>query len=116
LLTHYSDLIIKFKVDEDLKNYLEIHDWIRALGKPNFSEYKALIDNEKTNPINDTGRFSELSLMILNSAHGSNYEMVFETAFPYNISGLEFDSGKETVDYIEATAAFKYVKYELKQI
>ena len=30
----YSTLNIDFIVDEDLRNYMEIHNWIRALGVP----------------------------------------------------------------------------------
>ena len=37
----YSDLSISFKVDEDLTNYMELHNWIKALGKPqNFEQFK----------------------------------------------------------------------------
>ena len=39
----YSTLNITFKVDEDLQNYLEIHNWIKELGKPkDFDGYKAI--------------------------------------------------------------------------
>tara|TARA_Y100000287_G_scaffold37574_1_gene28498 strand:+ start:70 stop:345 length:276 start_codon:yes stop_codon:yes gene_type:complete len=30
----FGDLTIRFLVDEDLKNYMEIHKWIRGLGFP----------------------------------------------------------------------------------
>ena len=30
----YSQLTLDFIVDEDLRNYMEIHNWIRALGTP----------------------------------------------------------------------------------
>ena len=37
----YEPLAVRFIVDEDLKNYLEVYDWIRGLGHPtNFTEYK----------------------------------------------------------------------------
>ena len=39
----YGDLEISFKVDEDLQNYLEIHNWLVSLGKPeNFDQYKQI--------------------------------------------------------------------------
>ena len=39
----YGIFTIKFKIDEDLKNYFEIHNWLRAMGKPdNFNEYKQI--------------------------------------------------------------------------
>ena len=30
----YEDLTIEFIVDEDLRNYMEIHNWMRALSTP----------------------------------------------------------------------------------
>ena len=30
----YDPLTIRFRVDEDLKNYLEIHNWLVGLGHP----------------------------------------------------------------------------------
>ena len=30
----YSDFSVEFIVDEDLKNYMELHNWMRALGTP----------------------------------------------------------------------------------
>jgi hypothetical protein len=30
----FDDFTLRFLVDEDLKNYMEIHNWIRGLGYP----------------------------------------------------------------------------------
>ncbi len=30
----YGDFVLRFIVDEDLENYMEIHNWIRGLGYP----------------------------------------------------------------------------------
>jgi hypothetical protein len=104
---NYGDLDITFRVDENLKNYLEIHNWIRALGKPkDFSEYKALSD--KKTYTGDSIR-SDISLMILSSAKNANYEIVFVDAYPYDLTD-------QSVDYIEATASFKYVLFEIKDV
>ena len=32
----YGDLTVEFIVDEDLRNYMEIHNWMRALGTPQY--------------------------------------------------------------------------------
>ena len=43
----YEDFTINFLVDEDLKNYMIIHNWITGLGIPeNFKQYKDLTTNE----------------------------------------------------------------------
>jgi len=110
----YGDLELTFRVDENLKNYLEIHNWIRALGKPkDFSEYRALSQNKN---YTGDGIRSDISLTILSSAKNANYEIVFTDAYPYELSKLTFDTTDQTVDYIEASATFKYVLFEIKDI
>jgi hypothetical protein len=110
----YADLTLSFRVDENLQNYLEIHNWIRALGKPkDFSEYKALAQNPN---YTGDGLRSDLTLMILSSAKNPNYEIVFTDAYPYDISELTFDTTKSDVEFIEATATFKYILFEIKNV
>ena len=59
----YSTLNITFKVDEDLQNYLEVHNWIKALGKPrDFSEYKEIQDKKSWT---GDGIYSDISVMVL---------------------------------------------------
>src|SRR5690348_10377833 len=39
----FNPLVVAFKVDEDLKNYFEIHAWMRALGNADdTANFKAL--------------------------------------------------------------------------
>jgi hypothetical protein len=110
----YADLTLSFRVDENLQNYLEIHNWIRALGKPkDFSEYKALAQNPN---YTGDGLRSDLTLMILSSAKNPNYEIVFTDAYPYDISELSFDTTKSDIEFIEATATFKYILFEIKNV
>ena len=40
----YGTLNITFKVDEDFQNYMEIHNWMKALGKPKEYEQYAAIE------------------------------------------------------------------------
>lgn len=110
----YGDLTVSFKVDEDLMNYLEIHHWIRGLGKPdNFGEYTSLSNN----PVyTGDGITSELSLMVLDSAKRPNYEFKFRDAFPVFISDLDFDSTMNDVDFLTATTTFRYLMFDIEKI
>lgn len=107
----YNDLTVSFKVDENLANYLEIHNWLRSLGR--LDSYQALALQPS---YTGDGLYSEISLMLLTSYKNPNFEVVFENAFPTSLSGLDFITTAEDVDYLEAEVVFKYVKYELKKI
>lgn len=110
----YESLEISFKVDEDLTNYLEIHNWIKALGKPkSFHEYK---DIESNPSYTGNGIYSDISLIILNSVKKPNFETIFTDAYPVSISALDFNTTDTDVNFITASASFKYTYYDIIQL
>lgn len=109
----FSDLDISFRVDENLQNYLEIQNWLRATGKQSFEQYGAMA---RSPAISGESLKSEISLTVLSSAKRPNYEIVFEDAFPISISGLTFNTSDENIEYLEADASFRYTKYEITKI
>ena len=110
----YGRFEITFAVDEDLQNYLEIHDWMRALGFPdNYEEHAAL---SRIPQYTGEGLVSDLSLIILNSAKRGNFELTFRDAFPTSLSGVQFDTTRDDVQYVTATAEFAYILYDIAKI
>ena len=110
----YGDLNVTFKVDEDLTNYFEIHNWMRFGSLvENFDDYSKLA---KVPDYTGEGMTSELSLIVLNSAKKPNYEFTFQDGFPIYLSELDFDSTMDDVDYMTATATFKYTLFEINKI
>lgn len=109
----YGNLELTFRVDEDLQNYLEIHDWIRSQGKLYFNEYKNLAEAPK---YSGSGLKSDIALTLLTSNKKANYEIVFKDAFPLSLSSVDFDTTDEDVSYVEASASFRYVYYEISKV
>lgn len=108
----YDEFEISFKVDEDLQNYLEIHNWIRHLGRLNPSDYYTLATAPN---YTGTGIRSDISLQVLNSKRQPNYEIVFKEAFPTVLSSISFDLTNEDVSFIEASASFIYLSYDINK-
>ena len=107
----YDTLTATFKVDEDLANYLEIHDWLRGLGFPeSYSEYEKL---SRGNSFEGKGIHSDITLLILNSTKLPNFEINFVKCFPVSLSELIFDTTTTDVDYLEATVEFRYDLYNI---
>ena len=109
----YDELDITFKVDENLQNYLEVHNWVRALGKPSFNEYSVLA-NQAT--YTGEGLKSDIVVTVLTSQKNSNYEFIFKDAFPISISSISFQSTDESVNYIEASARFVYTIFDTVKV
>jgi len=109
----FDELSISFRVDEDLKNYMEIQNWLRAIGKQSFEQYGAI--SRVPSYVGESIK-SVISLTVLSSAKRPNYEITFEDAFPTRISSIEFDTSMEDISYIEAEATFRYTKYEITKV
>lgn len=109
----YDELDVTFKVDENLQNYLEIHNWVRSLGKPFFEEYANL---SKKAIYTGEGLKSDIVVTVLTSQKNPNYEFVFKDAHPISISSISFESTDESVNYIEATARFVYTIFDIVKV
>jgi hypothetical protein len=110
----FSPLTISFKVDEDLQNYLEIFNWIKALGDYGRDGNYAALQNAP--PGSDKGLVSDISLMVLSSTKMPNYEITFTDAFPTNLSAMTFNTTDSDVQYIEAQVEFRYTIFEITNI
>lgn len=109
----YGNLDISFKVDEDLQNYLEIHNWLVSMGKPeNYEQYRIIQDKSV---VSGEGIYSDVSLYVLASTKTPNYEITFVDAFPVSLSELSFNSSDNDVNYIQASASFKYTYYNINK-
>lgn len=109
----YGNLDISFKVDEDLQNYLEIHNWLVSLGKPeNFDQYKQIQDIPT---ITGNGIYSDIALHVLSSTKIPNYEITFIDAFPVNLSDISFNTIDSDINFIQASASFKYTYYNINK-
>jgi len=111
----FEELSVRFIVDEHLKNWMEIYDRIIATGLAEGHEkYKKLKDSNIIHPRG--GIVSTIVLTILTSAMNPQIAFHFYDAFPISISSLEFDSAIGDLEYFTATAGFRYVNYEIKNL
>ena len=106
-------ITVRFRVDEDLKNYQEVYDWMIGLGYPdNFQQRSSLQQG-----VQRQGEvYSDASLIITTAAYKPNIEVKFIDAYPVSIAMPEFDIEQTTVTPMVADATFAYRKYELNKI
>lgn len=110
----FGNLQFTFKVDEDMKNYLEIYEWLKAVGFPdNFAQYSNIAGAALAS---GDGVFSDITMVVLSSAMNPNMEVTFYDCFPVDLSGLSFDSTPADVEYVTATATFANRRFEVKQL
>jgi len=109
----YGDLSLRFLVDEDMQNYMAIHNWITGLGFPESTEqYLNLItDEDGTQDVKKA--FSDGSLYILDSSYNTTAIVKFKDLFPVSLTSLDFDSTQTDIQYFTADVSFKYTIYSI---
>lgn len=112
----FEELSVRFIVDEHMKNWTEIYDRIIALGLAEGQEKFRKLKASGSNPTSRGGTVSTIVLTLLTSAMNPQMEFHFFDAFPINVSSIEFDSSAADVEYFVATATFRYVNYEIRNL
>jgi hypothetical protein len=102
----YDDLNVSFMVDENMKNWIEVYEWMQSIG--------ILNDISDTIPHND--KFSNAKLTIMNSSYKPKLQVTFYDMFPIGISGIEFNSTLPDNIAIIASATFAFNYYKIKSI
>jgi len=113
----FGDLNLRFLVDENLENYMEIQNWIRGLGFPEkLSQFADLEENGlvRGNYLKDRQNiYSDGTLQVLSSSQLPNFQVTFKDLFPYSLSTVTFDSTDTDIQYFTADVGFKYTVYDI---
>ena len=129
----YEDLSVTFICDEYLENYTSLHEWMTAIGFPKnrdqFSTFRSTTSNTPTDTrgsskdIGDVGvstaikgMFSDATLMVLSNKNNPIVQVNYADVFPTSLSALDFNQNATDVEYLQATATFKYKLYEIETI
>jgi hypothetical protein len=107
----FEELSIRFVVDENMKNWLAIYDWIIGLGFPTEegqAKYKKLAE--------DSELTTDATLTVLTGNMNPQINFRFHECFPLSLSSIAFDSGGTDVDYVTADVSFRYDVYTVENL
>jgi len=131
----YEDLSATFIIDEQYRNYREVHTWLKGLSFPeNHTQFQNLLSEGsdrmplsqsrgvqtelgKTYPATpDAAIYSDATLTILTSKNNPSLEVRFRDVYPKNISAVNLTTQDTDVTYLTATVGFGYKYYEFYTI
>ena len=90
----YEALDVTFMIDEYLKNWQEVYEWM----------------------IGDVSKYTSAVLTILSSSMNPTMEIHFKDIFPTTLSAISFDSTTTDPVYQIATVSFNYTEYIIKNL
>ena len=119
----FGDFTIRFIITEDMSNYIELYEWLVALGFPtDYNQYRnftgerlnrfPFVKNASGGPI--AVAYSDATLTILDSNNVPKTNIQFKDAFPVSVEALDFDITSSSVDYFVGIASFKYKQFEIE--
>tara|TARA_R100000008_G_C3527351_1_gene137306 strand:- start:40 stop:603 length:564 start_codon:yes stop_codon:yes gene_type:complete len=116
----FDDFSLRFLVDEDVKNYMEIQNWIRGLGYPESLQEVFDLQEERKNintkQSNLMDIYSDGTLTVLGSSQNAIFKINFSDLWPYSLSTLQFDATDTDINFLTADVSFKYTIYDITDI
>ena len=109
----YGDLNIRFLVDENMQNYMAMHNWLKGIGFPETPQQFADQTTDRDGLNDPLEVFSDGSLHILNSNFQDVAIVKFSDLFPVGLTSLEFDATETDINYFTAEAVMRYTVYNI---
>lgn len=108
---NFGDLSLTFLLDEDMVNYVALHNWLIGLGFPESRTQFVEFINGKSPAI---ASCSDAVLQILSSTNNVSRTIRFVDVIPTSLSQITLQSTTTDTTYIAATATFQYAYYKFE--
>ena len=101
----FGDLTVEFTVDENMKNYIEVFNWLT----------ECRFDNRIPKPDRLTSLVSDGFLIVLDNSSNPNLKVMYHDLFPISMSRIGFSTEGQPQP-ITCTVDFKYTRFTLENI
>ena len=121
----YDEFAIRFLIAEDMSNYIELLEWLVALGFPeSYNSYTRFVGERLSrfpfvrlpNGSLETVAYSDGTLTILDSANVPKTNIILKDMFPVSVQALDYDITSSSVEFLVGIAAFKYRTFEIQPL
>ena len=109
----YGEFSLRFLVDENMENYMAVHNWLTGLGFPETPQQfiDKTTDSDGIRDLEE--QYCDGGLHILNSNLRDVAVVKFQNLFPVSLTSLSFDATETDINYFTASAAFRYTVYNI---
>jgi len=95
---NFEQLKVKFMVDENMTNYVEVLNWLTKNTMANANQFPSRCD---------------LILSVLSSKNTINRQFQFTDAFPTSLGELAFNTQAQTVEYISCDMSLRFNRFKV---
>ncbi len=108
-------LTVQFIIDEDMRNWLELYDWMMGMTYPeSFQQSKNWVNDRKQKELSDKSiYYSDLQITILKNSMMPNLKFTFHNAFPTTLDGFDLTiAGSDEPLVASSTFTYSHVSIE----
>jgi hypothetical protein len=101
-----EDLVIRFIVNENMTNWMEIRNWMKSLtGQRDFSENSW-----------EANKYSDATLILMNSKSIPFIKITFQSCWPRQIGNIEFATTVTDITPAVCDVSFAYTGYDVEYL
>lgn len=104
---NHDDLTVKFIVNEDMSNWFELYNWMKTISP---------IDGFNNQIKKESQRYSDISIIVMNSKSNGLLHFSYRNCFPVSISGLDLDSTISDINPAIASVTFGYTGFTVETL
>lgn len=116
----YDLINITFMIDEELKGWIEVHDWLRAMTFPvKYSEYKNLSNLHRNTtgvPKDKFPQYSDINITLLTSKNNPCVKFTFYDCFPTTLSSFLVSSSDTPENVVTSDVSIRYSYYDIQSL
>ena len=128
----YGDFSMTFIVDENLKNYMEMYNWVKNIGFPfehaqfnvlDRPDYGNRSGGTKYNPekdtyskVHDEDLYSDILLHIMSGKNNLVATCEVYEAFPTTLGAIEYSQQETDMTYAQCEVGFAYSWFDMKPV
>jgi hypothetical protein len=133
----YDQFSMTFLVDEKLKNFIELHDWLINMAAPQKTQqfmartsdyvidsgqrtkfYTDIegVSTEMTGNTSDRELYCDIQIFILSSKNNPVVKFTLQNAFPVSLSALDYSSQDTDTTYVQCNVSFAFPFYTIESL
>lgn len=114
---NYEHFTMTFIVDEELRAWTDIHDWIKGMSFPNSpTQYNQLNQQGRAATQAPQPQYADGILHIHSGLNNPNITIHFADMFPVSLSTIDFTTTDDNSTTMTATATFRFAYFDIKRV
>ncbi len=106
----YNEMLANIILDEDMKSYTEMHNWMRrALDQDNVTALDRFTNATQRPPTQ-----SDITLSILNSSNNAIAQIIYRDSIPTALTDIQFQATSGAESFLTFGASFRFTYFDIK--